>query len=79
MIESREAKLDRRDIDVVRTSPSVPGCERPRAFHAVGAAEPLLWVADGVCGAEGERLSYNDASYVAALAPDHESLSTAGA
>lgn len=52
MIEARQAKLDRADVElVITTRTDLPKGTHLRVDHQRGAAEPLFWVADIVAGA----------------------------
>ena len=51
VIESRGARDDRRDrdmLDALRAKKEITGL---RLDHAPGPADPVLWIADAVCGA----------------------------
>jgi hypothetical protein len=51
-MESRGAGLDRKDrdmVDAMRAARTLDGTLRLE--HAPGPAEPMLWIADAVCGA----------------------------
>lgn len=79
VLESRQPRLDRRDLDIFRSGPRVVGAPRPRATHVLGHDEPALWIADALCGAEGDRLAFNDHTFVSMLAENHYSISTRNA
>jgi hypothetical protein len=53
LIEARQVRLDRRDVQVVIAARyDLPrGVKRPEVQHCAGSAEPLLWIADIVAGA----------------------------
>lgn len=76
ILEARQATQDRRDIELFRSSVLPAGLRRIRASHQPGAAEPLLWIPDAVCGAVGEGLLYNDWSYCETLGARHHRVST---
>lgn len=52
MIEARQDKLDRADVELITaTRTDLPKGTHLRVDHQRGAAEPLFWVADIVAGA----------------------------
>lgn len=76
VLESRQPKLDRRDLDIFRSGPLAFGATRVRADHVLGRDDPALWAADALCGAEGSRLAANDRSHVELLGDRYDSIST---
>ena len=76
VLESRQPRQDKNDLDIFRTGPLARGARRVRADHMPGRLEPALWVADALCGADGERLVGNDRTYVDQIAEHYDSIST---
>jgi hypothetical protein len=76
VLESRQPKQDKRDLDIFRTGIVAHGAHRVRADHVSGRDDPALWAADALCGAEGSRLAFNDRTYVDALGDRYDSIST---
>jgi len=76
VLESRQPRLDQRDLDIFRSGPVSAGSTRIRATHVRGRDEPLLWISDALCGAEGDRLVFNDRTYISLLSDSHYTVST---
>lgn len=50
IFESRGTRDDRRDLDLATSAPGIGQTMEARITHLRGRDEPLLWLADAVCG-----------------------------